>query len=147
MNIVKNKRLFLLVFAVSLSLFGAAQFFCTAANAQARRQQDEPYLKFLDKRIVELGDIVRGQTISFTVRFTNGGGGILEIKDVGQSCNCTAVEIEHKALRNGQIGEVKVSVDTEEKSGQNAIFVQMTTNSPRQLSIIKATFNVVPPKR
>ena len=102
-----------------------------------------PELSFIDKRVVEYGDIQSGEKAEVYVSYKNTGDQNLLIQDVGRSCNCTEVECDRNTLLPGETGKVKIIIDTKGKLGPEVIIVKLYLNTKRRHVIIRINLNVV----
>ena len=105
--------------------------------------KSEPRFAFIDKRIIDFGDISSGDTLRCSVRFKNLGDSVMEIKELIKDCNCTSVEVDKNNFKKGEIGTAKVVVDTKGKKGLNVVVAQIITKDSPRPNIIKITFNVL----
>lgn len=70
---------------------------------------------YIDKRIIELGDIDKDKIYRNSVRITNRGKVDLYIADVESSCDCTQVEYEKQVLPPSETLELHITFHPEEK--------------------------------
>lgn len=70
---------------------------------------------YIDKRIIELGDIDKDKIYRNSVRITNRGKVDLHIADVESSCDCTQVEYEKQVLPPSETLELHITFHPEEK--------------------------------
>ncbi len=102
-----------------------------------------PQVRF-ESEMHDFGEVVEGEKVSFSYKFTNLGKGPLVIKSVASSCGCTVGEYTKDTIKpNGQ-GDVTVSFDSWHRVGfqQKSVTVNMNTNPPSVILRFKA--KVVP---
>ncbi len=103
----------------------------------------EPKLKFLDKRVVDFKNINRGDTLKYTLAFTNIGDEDLVIKSVNKSCTCTSSSVDKDVIKKGEIGYLRINVSTDNQLGAIAVVVTLKTNANPSSSIVRLNMNVV----
>ena len=79
----------------------------------------------------DFGKVTQGIKLEHIYSFTNEGNGKLIIQSVQPSCGCTGASIgDEKEFDNGETGEIKISFNTEGRSGTITKTVTVTTNDP-----------------
>ncbi|MCU0416143.1 MAG: DUF1573 domain-containing protein [Cytophagaceae bacterium] len=111
----------------TLILFLLGYLFSVALNAQT----SGPQFQF-EKRIHDFGEVIQGQTVSYTFVFTNSGTDTLVISRVIPSCGCTVADTFTKVIPPGQKGEILVQFNSTGRVG-------IITKSLTILSNIEAT--------
>jgi hypothetical protein len=88
----------------------------------------------------DFGEVVEGEKVSFSYKFTNLGKGPLIIKSVASSCGCTVGEYTKDTIKPGGKGDVTVSFDSWHRVGfqQKSVTVNMNTNPPSAILRFKA---------
>lgn len=86
----------------------------------------------LEKNQIDFGNVEEGKIASAKISFRNNGNGILEIKDVKSTCDCTAALLSSKKLEPGQNGTLRIELDTADRSGRLTRTVSLLTNDPTQ---------------
>ncbi|NWJ51555.1 MAG: DUF1573 domain-containing protein [Bacteroidetes bacterium] len=107
-----------------------------------------PQVRF-ESDMHDFGEVVEGEKVSFSYKFTNLGKGPLIIKSVASSCGCTVGEYTKDTIKPGGQGDVTVSFDSWHRVGfqQKSVTVNMNTNPPSAIlrfkaRVIAATQNV-----
>lgn len=77
----------------------------------------------------DVGDVARGEKISYDFVVRNDGDTVLEITQVQPACGCTVAEYD-KTIAPGQTGKVHAVVDTTTFNGPIAKGVTVFTNDP-----------------
>lgn len=107
----------------------------------------EPDLKFLSKRIINLGDIKADTTVCIKVSFENSGNAPLVVHDVLGSCNCSKTSVSKKLLQPGDQGEIEMTIDMKGKVGHNSITATVYSNTPEKTYIVRVIANVLATKK
>ena len=96
-------------------------------------------IKF-DTDMHDFGEVVEGEKVSFSFKFTNTGKGPLVITGIASSCGCTVGEYTHDTIKSGLQGDVTVSFDSWKRVGfqQKSVTVNSNTNPSSQILRIKA---------
>jgi hypothetical protein len=84
----------------------------------------------LGKTQHNFGTVNEGDILDLSIEFKNTGNSTLEIKDVTSSCGCTAVLLSSKKLDPGETGNLKIEVDTSNRSGRITRTVTILSNDP-----------------
>ncbi len=66
----------------------------------------------------DFGKVVEGKVVEHVFSFSNNGSEKLTIKEVKTSCGCTAALLSKKEIAPGEKGELKVELNTENRSGK-----------------------------
>ena len=93
----------------------------------------------VDGQDYDFGSVLQGESIQHTFRFQNSGDDILEITSVNTSCGCTAALLSSKRLAPGDIGELRLTFDSQGFRGKIHKAIEITTNDPQRPS---AVFNL-----
>lgn len=107
-------------------------------------RQDPPKLSF-DKEIYDLGTVVEGVEVPYTIALSNIGGEPLRIKDVNTSCGCTLTKLREKVIMPGKSTQLEVVLDTAMKQGPVRKTIDITSNDPkRPKAVITLSATVLP---
>ncbi len=85
--------------------------------------KDVPIMQF-DKRIIDLGQMKKGEKRSHTYKFTNVGDTALEI-DILDYCECTTAEWTTDVVKPGETGSIDILFDSTEKDESETIDVNI----------------------
>ncbi|MFB6453637.1 DUF1573 domain-containing protein [Chitinophaga sp. Hz27] len=116
------------------TLFLAA---CNGNNAQKAAVQDAEKAKIIDSKDVaitfeekvhDFGEIVQGEKVEYSFKFTNTGKTDAVIEDAISSCGCTVPEWPKEPLKPGQSGFIKVIFDSNGKEGYTQKEVSLKLN-------------------
>lgn len=85
------------------------------------KAQDTTFVKGarieFSEKVKDYGDILYGDSIKYTFKFTNTGNEKLIISDVKTTCICTTVEFPKDTIAAGQSGELKVTFRSAKQEG------------------------------
>lgn len=82
-----------------------------------------PIMDF-DKRVIDLGEVKKGEKRTFTYKFTNRGDVPLEIELIS-SCDCTTVTYEDRPYQPGESGVLKVTFDSAERDESEEVTIDI----------------------
>jgi len=81
--------------------------------------------------IYDFGEVQQGVKLEHVFTFINSGEGKLTIQDVKPSCGCTGAAMgDKKEFESGETGEIKITFNTEGRSGIIEKTINVTTNDP-----------------
>lgn len=104
------------------------------------RKVESPVLE-LSQHEVEFGSVKQGEKKDFELYFINKGKNQLVIDKIESSCDCIVASISKKNYEIGEVGIMKISLDTTGRSGELTRSVQIYSNdtsSPVRTIIVKA---------
>lgn len=109
------------------------------ASTKETGSAGQPQIKF-DTDMHDFGEVVEGEKVSYTFKFTNTGKGPLVITGIASSCGCTVGEYTKDTIKPGAQGNVIVSFDSWKNAGfqQKSVTVNSNTNPSFQMLRIKA---------
>jgi hypothetical protein len=89
-----------------------------------------PVIKF-EQDMHDFGKVIQGEKVTYSFKFTNTGRADLLISSASASCGCTVPEYPGMPIRPNEQGVVKVSFNTEGRSGmQNKTVTLMANTQP-----------------
>ena len=96
-----------------------------------------------DAKVHDFGKIKEGDKVTHYFKFLNSGKADLIIKEAKGSCGCTVPEFPKKPLKPGEIGKIKVTFNSDGKSGEQSktVTVMCNTQSGNEILTIKASIN------
>lgn len=118
--------------------------FVSAAFAQEAKPQapvikaDGPVLT-LEKDTHDFGDIVQGDVVEHTFKFTNTGNQPLLITNIQTSCGCTTPTWPRDPIMPGGKGELKVGFNSAGKMYKQTKVLPIISNSVTDVSITFTT--------
>lgn len=93
------------------------------------------------------GDIMQGEKVSYTFKFKNTGGNDLVIAQATGSCGCTVSEFSKEPIPPGGNGEVKVTFDSEGKSGMQSKTVTVLANTIPATKVLTISAEILLPEK
>ena len=100
-------------------------------------------LKIEGKRIINYGNVYRGDTITHNYTIKCNSDVPLIIKEIQRSCNCTKATISKDTIAFGDSAILAVNIDTKEKIGYNLINVILQANTPQREHVVVVAMNVI----
>ena len=76
------------------------------------------------------GKVPEGKVVDHIFSFTNDGNEKLTIEEVKTSCGCTAALLSKKELNPGEKGELKIELNTANRSGRMTRNITIISNDP-----------------
>jgi len=99
----------------------------------------KPLINF-DTDMHDFGEVIEGEKVSYSFKFTNTGKAPLVITGIASSCGCTVGEYTKDTIKPGGQGDVTVSFDSWKRTGfqQKSVTVNSNTNPAFQMLRFKA---------
>lgn len=104
-----------------------------------------PEIKF-EEEVHDFGKITQGEKVSHNFRFTNTGKGNLIISNAYGSCGCTVPEIPKQPIPPGKGSFIRVTFDSEGKSGIVSKEISILTNCMPNKRVIKVKADIFVPQ-
>lgn len=127
------KKLFFLLACGSLFLLSACNSNGGKSTAAAGTDTSKgaPVITF-DEMVHNFGNIVQGEKVEYSFKFTNTGNKDLLITDASSSCGCTVPDWPKEPLRPGKSAYMKVVFNSAGKDGftEKEITIKANTNPP-----------------
>jgi hypothetical protein len=99
-----------------------------AGNGQKIEAGQSSALTF-EEKVHNFGEIVAGEKVEYSFKFTNTGTSPLLIEDAISSCGCTVPEWPKEPIKPGQSGYMKVIFDSHGKSGYTEKEISVKINN------------------
>lgn len=116
------------------------------ASSDSPDDISRPVLTF-DDTLVSFGVVSEGHVFTHTFSFVNEGPGTALIADVSTTCGCTVPKTWPRTpLAPGDRGEVEVSFDTHEKSGEQDKVISVVANTEPGVLRLHLVGTVVSPE-
>ena len=93
------------------------------------------------------GEITAGEKVSYTFKFKNTGGSDLVIANASASCGCTVPEYTKAAVHPGDNGEIKVTFDSNGKSGMVSKTVTVLANTMPATKVLTISAEIIQPEK
>jgi hypothetical protein len=117
-------------------LFVTASLLAGSVSHQTIAKDKNAKIAF-NELFYDFGKVKEGTELSHIFEFTNTGEGELVIHSVNAGCGCAGVKMDDKKeYGKGEKGEIKVSFNTQGRSGVQSKNVIVTTNDPDMPEII-----------
>ena len=104
-----------------------------------------PEMKF-EEEVFDFGTITQGEKITHDFEFKNNGEKELIISNAYGSCGCTVPEVPKKPIKPGDENIIRVTFDSNGKSGIVTKDVTLVTNCIPNKQIIKIKANILIPQ-
>lgn len=88
----------------------------------------------------DFGDIMEGEKVSYSFKFTNVGKDDLVITSVSSTCGCTVTDFPKDPIKPGENGTIEVNFNSSGRSGKQVKVITVATNAnPSEIQLtIKA---------
>ena len=116
-----------------------------ATAGEGLDKSDLPELKF-DEEIFDFGTITQGEKVSHEFTFTNEGEQDLVIANAYADCGCTVPEVPKNPIPPGKGDRIRVTFDSDKKSGMVTKEITILTNCIPNKSVIKIKANIFVPE-
>ena len=94
----------------------------------------------------DFGNIKQGDKVSYSFKFKNKGESDLIISDAKGTCGCTVPEYPKTPIKPGESGKIKVTFDSNGKTGSQAKSVTIFCNTKKGQEILNIKSNVEVPE-
>ena len=112
-----------------------------------QRAEDMAKITFKNE-VYDFGEILEGESVTYTFKFENTGKSDLVISNVSPDCGCTtAKNWSKKPYRPGERGEITVTFESEGRPGQANKNITVITNAYPSVVDLKLTGKVVGPEK
>ncbi len=114
------------------------------SSAQTPTGEKQAVITFAED-MRDYGDIVYGDSIRYTFKFTNTGNADLVIKNVVTTCSCTSRKYTEGPIAPGQTGELIVSFDSnkQDKIGRQNKVITILSNAQNNPERVTLAFNIL----
>ena len=116
-----------------------------ATSDVAIDEDDLPAMEF-EEEIFDFGTITQGEKVSHVFKFKNIGNKSLLIANAYTSCGCTVPVVPKQAIASDESSEIKVTFDSEGKSGTVTKEITLMTNCIPNKKVIKIKANIFTPQ-
>ncbi len=116
-------------FVLGMLIISALMFFL-ANNSKISASISSSKLLF-EEDSHDFGKVPQGPQLEYSYKFTNKGKSLLVIDKVQPSCGCTGATIGGKnEYEKGESGEVKITFNTQGRSGHQEKHIMVFSNDP-----------------
>jgi len=127
-----------MIFSVNCILLG-----CRSSNTSVSENDNLIINKGLDEQekanmteilfenlFYNFGEVIQGETVSYTFHYKNVGNAFLIISNIETSCGCTRTIPSREPIKPGEKGKITITVDSEDKKiGEMTSYVVVTANT------------------
>ena len=106
---------------------------------------DLPDVKFSEE-VFDFGTITQGEKVSHEFKFENTGSKDLIISSAGADCGCTVAEVPKEPVAPGKESMIRVTFDSNMKTGMVTKTVTMVTNCIPNTRTVKIKANIFVPQ-
>ncbi len=150
------KKIIYIILLVSVSLFT----FCTNNEDTDKKnvnesQEPKGFVKqsganskcVFDKEVYNLGSMVQGEIVKYTITFKNTGEDLLIITSATASCGCTVPKWTKEPIPKGGEGQLEITFDSSGRYGKQSKSVKLITNSTERVVEVNFVAEVTAPKQ
>lgn len=107
---------------------------------------EKPRISF-SKTEHDFGNVIKGEMVKTSFKFTNIGKADLLISKVATSCGCTVADYTKKPVRPGKSGKVEILFNTKGKTGHQNKTVTVMSNATSSRTTLRVKANIVQPEK
>ena len=96
-----------------------------------------------EKELHDFGQLVDGERVSYSFKFTNSGDAPLIISSAKGSCGCTVPNWPKDPIAPGESGTIDVTFNSSGRSGKQKKAVTLTANTNPNRKVINITSEVI----
>ena len=125
-----------------------AVFTASVSCDTLKKPQSEPGFVSWKKKMIELGQVKKGEKRTMFYEFTNTSDEAVQI-DIVDACYCTTVDFPRGVIEKGKKGRLDVVFDSAEKDKAetisiNIIFKNTHPNGVPRIEIVEYSFEIAP---
>ena len=113
------------------------------ATASGETYSDKPAEFKFEETNHHFGDINAGEIVSYEFKFINSGGKDLVITQATGSCGCTVPEYSKEPIKPGGSGKIKVTFNSEGKSGMQSKTVTILANTIPNTKVLTISAEII----
>ena len=96
-----------------------------------------------EKELHDFGQLVDGEKVSYSFKFTNTGDAPLIISNAKGSCGCTVPNWSRNPIAPGESGSIDVTFDSSGRSGKQNKAITLTANTNPSRKVLNITSEVI----
>ena len=96
-----------------------------------------------EKEIHDFGQLIDGEKVSYSFKFTNSGDAPLIISSAKGSCGCTVPNWPKDPIAPGESGTIDVTFNSSGRSGKQNKAVTLTANTNPSRKVVNITSEVI----
>lgn len=122
-----------------------AVVFVVFTNSDITASMKAPKIVF-NEEFHDFGKVPQGPQLQYNFEFVNKGNASLKIEKIQTSCGCTGATVGEKTeYKKNEKGEVKVTFNTQGRSGKQEKTLVVFTNDPNnEQALLKITCEIDP---
>lgn len=97
-----------------------------------------------ESELHDFGQLVDGEKVSYSFKFTNSGDMPLIISNAKGSCGCTVPNWPKDPIKPGESGTIDVTFNSSGRSGKQNKAITLTANTNPSRKVINITSEVIP---
>jgi hypothetical protein len=110
-----------------------SMLFVVFTNSKLTASLRAPKIVFKEE-VHDFGHVPRGPELQYNFKFTNKGSAVLKIERVQTSCGCTGATVGEKTeYKKNESGELKITFNTQGRSGHQEKIISVFSNDPENL--------------
>jgi hypothetical protein len=128
-NFIQSKTAKTSYFIIGLVII-SAMLIVVFTNSNLTASLRSPKIVFKED-VHDFGHVPRGPELQYNFKFTNKGSAVLKIERVQTSCGCTGATVGEKTeYKKNESGEIKITFNTQGRSGHQEKTVSVFSNDP-----------------
>jgi hypothetical protein len=127
---------FLILFIVTISLLGCkknnnlpSDIVKNPASLENKKVNTQTAVINFENTEHDFGDIMEGEKVSYSFKFTNVGKNDLVITSVSSTCGCTVTDFPKDPIKPGENGTIEVNFNSSGRSGKQVKVITVATNA------------------
>jgi hypothetical protein len=127
---------FLILFIVTISLLGCkknnnlpSDIVKNPASLENKKVNTQTAIINFENTEHDFGDIMEGEKVSYSFKFTNVGKNDLVITSVSSTCGCTVTDFPKDPIKPGENGTIEVNFNSSGRSGKQVKVITVATNA------------------
>jgi hypothetical protein len=144
LDMFKISHYLVIVLILAMSACGSSKK--AAAPSTVSTSKPAPFVTW-DKKMVELGDVKKGEKRTTFFEFTNTSSTDIQI-DIVDACECTTVEFPRGVIMPGKKGRLDVIFDSKDKDagetiGINVVFKNTDAGGNPRIEVVNYRYNLL----
>ncbi len=102
---------------------------------------------YFEETVHDFGNMIQGEKVIYSFKFTNIGGSDLVITKVGTSCGCTVGKYPQNPIPPGEGGVIEVSFDSKNRKGFQNKSINVLANTEPNTTTLRIKTKIILPER
>ena len=124
------------------SLLSSSLVMNSETGEKVSSQSPMPEFNF-EKDLHDFGQLIDGEKVSYSFKFTNSGDAPLIISNAKGSCGCTVPNWSKNPIAPGESGSIDVTFNSSGRSGKQNKAITLTANTNPNRKVINITSEVI----